>query len=210
MALATYADLQATVLGFINRASDADAIARCPDWITLAEDEMRMALNRLMVRQGETVNNAFAIASEYTTLPAGFYRMRVAPKLNLAYPAPLQYVAPSRMDNYASGIANTPRFYTVEGNQLRVNPAPDIGYTATIDFYGLTPLSAGVNWLYAAHPKLYLMATIAEAKFYYTDMDGYNAAQQDRDRMFSAIYTSDGSDQQAVGPLRIRTDTRNP
>jgi hypothetical protein len=61
------------------------------------------------------------------------------------------------------------------------------------------------NWLLTAHPKLYYIAALAEAYAYYDDGDKWMAAQQDRDRLLSAIYTSDGSDQQGVN-MRVRVD----
>lgn len=211
MALDTYANLQTSILAWLNRASDADAIARCPDWITLAEDEMRMALNRLMVRQGEVNNATFAISTEYTALPAGFYRFRSI-KINSTPIQPLEYVSPQladRWDNLAT--ANLPRLYTIQNNQLRVFPPPDAAYTATITYYALPSLSVTntTNWMLTAHPKLYLKAALAEAYDYYENGDKFTMNSTERDRMISALSTSDGSDQQGSA-MRIRTDNGNP
>jgi hypothetical protein len=212
MSFDTYANLQTEILAKLNRASDTDAVTRCVSWITLAEDEMRMALTRLMVRQGETKDAAFSISAEYTTLPTGFYRARnititsVTPVINLEYLPPSEF---DKLNPYAD--ARRPKYYTIQGNQLRVSPTPDTTYTATFTYYALPSLSVSQtsNWLLAAHPKLYYVAALAEAYGYYDDGEKWMAAQADRDRILSAIYTSDGSDQQGVN-MRIRLDNGNP
>ena len=48
MSLDTYSGLQAAVLAKLMRTNDADAIARLPDWITMAENEY-FTLNFLAV-----------------------------------------------------------------------------------------------------------------------------------------------------------------
>ena len=211
MALDTYTNLQASILAWLNRVSDADAATRCPDWITLAEDEMRMALNRLMVRQGEVNNATFAINSEYTALPSGFYRFRSI-KINSTPIQPLEYVSPQLADRWDSlATPNLPRLYTIQNNQLRVFPPPDAAYTATITYYALPSLSVSnaSNWMLAAHPKLYLKAALAEAYDYYENNDKFAQNTQERERMISALSTSDSSDQQGTA-MRIRTDNGSP
>jgi hypothetical protein len=212
MTFDTYANLQTEILAKLNRAADSDAVTRVVSWITLAEDEMRMALTRLMVYQGETKNDAFSISAEYTVLPSGFFRARnlvinsVTPYINMDYIPPKQV---DQLDPYA--IADRPRHYTIQGGQLRVIPPPDTTYTASFTYYALPSLSNSqtTNWLLTAHPKLYFIAALAEAYAYYDDGDKWMAAQQDRDRLLSAIYTSDGSDQQGVN-MRIRVDNGTP
>jgi hypothetical protein len=205
----TYANLQTAILNRINRASDSEAITVCPDWITLAEDEMRMALNRLTVRQGETTDPAFVISSEYTTLPAGFYRQR-AIKLNTNPIQFLDWTPPNVADRWDTGSApSKPKLFTLQGGSLRVFPIPDAAYTAQFTYYALPSLSNSnpSNWLLAAHPKLYLVAAVAEAAAHYENAELAQLYEAKRDQMFSAIYTSDGSDQQGSA-MRMRTDTK--
>ena len=205
----TYSALQTTILNRINRASDSEAITACPDWITLAEDEMRMALNRLTVRQGETTDPAFIISSEYTALPTGFYRPR-ALKLNTDPIQFLDWVAPNAADRWDTGSApSMPKYFTLQGGSLRVFPVPDAAYTATFTYYALPSLSVSnpTNWMLQAHPKLYLVAAVAEAAAHYENADLAQLYEAKRDDMLSRIYTSDGSDQQGSA-MRMRTDTR--
>lgn len=211
MSFDTYANLQAEILAKINRAGDSDAVTRCPSWITLAEDEMRMALTRLMVRQGETKDSTFAISSEYTALPSGFFRIRNI-KINGSPTQNLDYVTPEVADNWdVYGDQNKPRLYTIQNNQLRVYPAPDTPYTATFTYFALPSLSVAntTNWLLTAHPKIYFKSALAEAYDYYDNDNARDLAQSDRDRMFDAIYKSDGSDQQGAN-LKTRVDGATP
>lgn len=201
MSFDTYANLQAEILAKLVRANDTDAVTRAPSWITLAEDEMRLGLGRLKVRQGETVDSNFSIASEFTALPAGYFNTReilitsVSPNVQLKY-APPQ--VSNAWDPYAS--ADTPKFWTIQGNQLRVYPAPNTTYTARFTYYALQNLSNTntSNWLLAAHPKIYFKAALAEAYDYYDDAENRDAAMMDRERLLNALYTSDGSDQQGT------------
>lgn len=212
MPLDTYANLQTSVLVKLGRSNDSDAIARVVDWVTLAEDEMRMALTRLTVRQGESVNSAYTISSEYNALPDGFLRQRSIKITSSSSPQDLDYVAPQIADNWNSfGQAGLPKLFTIQGNQLRVSPPPDTNYTASFTYYSLPSLSVTnpTNWLLMAHPKLYFKATLAEAYYYYENLDRWNTATQDCERMLSAIYIADGSDQQGTN-MRVRTRVGHP
>lgn len=209
MSFDTYANLQSEILAKLNRASDTDAATRCVGWITLAEDEMRMALNRLMVRQGETRKTDYSISSETNTLPTDFIRMRSNPVLTSVTPVrTLDYMTPTQMDKldpYAA--ADTPRVWTLQGNMLRVFPTPSTTFTATLNYYSLPSLSVSntSNWMLVAHPKLYFKAALAEAYDYYDNAEDREAAAMERDRMLTAISIADSSDQQGTR-LIIRTD----
>lgn len=212
MTFDNYTNLQVEILAKLNRAMDTDAVTRCPSWITLAEDEMRLALNRIVARQGETKDSAFAITTEYTTLPTGFFRMRANPVLNGSPVQVLDYTPPTvadRWDPFAS--AAKPKLWTIQNNQLRVSPPPDTSYTAVLSYFALPSLgvSQATNWMLTAHPKLYFKAALAEAYDYYENSTERDAAQADRDRMLSAVYTSDGVDQQGTR-MRMRPDGCNP
>lgn len=213
MSFDTYANLQTEILAKLNRVNDSDAVTRCPGWITLAEDELRMALTRLMVRQGETLDTNFSISSEYTALPSGYYRMRSNPVLTSVSPVQsLEYVTPTVADTWDPyQSADKPKMWTIQNNQLRVAPPPDTTYTAKLSYFALPSLSVSQtsNWLLAAHPKLYFKAALVEAYDYYDNELARGAAESERDRMLSAVYTSDGSDQQGTR-MRIRVNGSTP
>lgn len=210
MAFDTYTNLQAAILAYLRRSTDTVAILRCPDWISLAEDEIRLGLTRLLVRQGETVNQAFSIASEYTALPTGFYRYRSL-FLQGNPNTPMDYVPPQVAERWDVTSADKPQEFTIQGNQLRVFPPPNITYTATFTYFTLPSLSTAnqTNWLLTAHPKLYYRAALAEAFDYYQNEEKRSAFEMDRERLLNAVYTSDGSDQQGSA-MRARVDNGTP
>lgn len=213
MAFDTYANLQLEVLAKLLRLQDTDAVTRVPSWITLAEDSLGTVFNRLMVRQGETVDSAFSISSEYTALPSGFFRMRSNPVLTSVSPVQvLDYVAPTVADLWDPYVnAGQPRLHTIQGNQLRVYPPPSTTYTAKLTYFALPPLSVSnaSNWLLVAHPKLYYKATLAEAYDYYDDAAAREAAAAERDSMIAEIYATDGSDQQGTR-MKVRVNGGTP
>lgn len=213
MAFDNYINFQEEILAKLNRLNDGEAVLRVPSWITLAENQLRMGLNKLMIRQGETNNQTFSIAAEYTALPTGFLRFRSPPRLTSVSPtASLEYVPPSVADNWdTSAPAGQPKLYTIQGNQLRVFPTPSTTYTATANYYALTPLSlsAPTNWLLTAHPLLYFRAVLAQAYDFYDDAENYTRAVGEREQMLSDISTADGSDQQG-SRMRMKNDGGTP
>lgn len=212
MSITDYASLQTAVLSYLNRSGDADAVAQAPLWIQLAEDELRLNMNRLMVRQGETRDTSVTISTEYTALPSGFIRQRYL-RLEGNPPQFLDYVAPQAVERWTNltGQAAQPKLFTIQGNQLRVIPAPDASYATTFGYYTLPSLSNGTttNWLITAHPKIYLKASLAEAFEYYRDDDGAMKQRLDMDRLLTQLSTVDGSDAQGSA-LRIRVDSSGP
>lgn len=209
--ITSYATLQTAILNWLGRSSDTDAVARVPEWIQLAEDEMRLNMNRLMLRQGETKDTSFTISAEYTALPSGFIRQRYL-RLEGNPPTPLDYIDPQTVERYTLLTSTTekPQLFTIQGNQLRVIPKPDTTYTCTFGYWTLPNLSVtDPNWLLTAHPKIYLKASLAEAYNYYSDEDSEIKERADVMRMLDQLQTVDGSDAQGSA-LKMRTDGGTP
>lgn len=206
MALATLEDLTGYVLAKLDRTDDPDAQAQADSWVTLAETELRIGLGRLRVRQGETYNNAFSISSEFTALPDGFFGVRQI-TLQGTTPRELEWVPPTVSDKWNIGTTGKPKFACIQGNQLRVAPAPDGTYTANFAYYALPSLVVNdTNWLMTNYPKVYVSATLAEAYDYYENEAKYEAAGMERERLLSAIYGSEGAGTQ-VGTLQAYVRT---
>lgn len=198
MAFDNYNDLQAYILGQLDRADDTDAVANVPNWIALAEDELRLGLNRLRIRQGETVNQSFIIGTEYTALPADYSGFREC-VIQGDPQQELEWVPPTVSDRWTYGATTgKPKFMSMQGNMFRVKPVPDTVYTATLTYYSLPSLGATMltNWLLAAHPKIYVRASMAEAYDYYENEPKRMAMEADRERLFSAAYAADSSEWQ--------------
>lgn len=205
-----YASLQTTTLSYLIRSGDSEAVAMCPTWIALAEDEIRMAMSRLMVPASESVDDDFDVDAEYLDFPSGLIKIRSFvlndPRISLSYVAP---TAIDR-DTYNNEVG-TPKLYTVQGGKIRVIPSPDADYTATITYYSLPSLSGSLttNWLLTAYPKIYLWATLAEAYSFYLDEPNKNAKLSDLSRMISELEATQSMGNVASS-LRIRLDGSCP
>lgn len=195
MALTNYTDLQASVASWLDRTDQAENI---PDFIALAESAINAELRvRDMVKTG-TLNTVDGVDS--VELPGdwlAFTHVKWAGK-------PLEYLPPDVLRSQAHHTGPV-KFYSVEGNQLLLNPTPgaitlDIGYYGRIPALSVTP----VNAVLTKFPGIYLCATLAAA-FQFL-MDAEKAAQYQgmyqtaRDMAKSA----DLAGQSSGSPLRIR------
>lgn len=205
MPFTNYTELQTAVLGRLLRSADSEAVALCPDWITLAEDEIRLGIAKKDLRQGETVNASFSITTALTALPTGYIRYR---SLKLSNGKQLEWRPLSEIDRWENVPAGIPQEFTIQGNQIRVLPAPDGTYTATMSYFSLPPLSVGspTNWLLTAHPKLYFVATVAEAAAHYENAELAQAYEFKRQDLIDRIFEADSVQQQG-NSLRVKVRT---
>lgn len=173
MPFSTYSELKTSVLGWLERTGDTTAEAVVSDWVTLAENGLRIQLLKLRLQYGEINNTAFAINSEYVDLPNDFIGAR-ALRLNSEPKNALRYIAPQTADGWyeLNRSPNIPQFYTIQGNKIRVSPAPSGVYEATFAYYALPSLSnsSPTNWLLTTNPLIYLYATLAIAYGFYEDI----------------------------------------
>jgi hypothetical protein len=106
-------------------------------------------------------------------LPAGFLQM----KSIYLQTSPIRPLSPVTPEIYNATFLSTgtgqPRAYDLEGDCIRLGPAPDAAYGVAILFYRKFPtLSGGANWLFANKPDIYLFATLMEAAIFLgTDQD---------------------------------------
>lgn len=203
----TYAELQTNVLSWLARSGDSDAVAKCPLWITLAENEIRMAMSRMMVSAAETVDVTYSIADAYNTLPTGFIRAR---SIVLSDGTTLDYVTPAVADQQEI-TTSKPRYYTVQGGKLRVIPSPDVTYTATFTYYALPSLSVTTttNWLLTNHEKIYMFAALVEAYDYYGATDKKADKLNDLNRMLTELEITQ-SQGAVAGSLQQRVNRSTP
>lgn len=207
MPIGTYAELQTAALRWLVRESDTDAVARVPDWITLAEDLLRQDMSELRLRQGEIRSQNTTFSAEYTTLPTDFIMMRQI-RLESSPVVSLEYMTPDGMDRVYGGTpSGRPKMFCIQGNAIRVAPAPDATYTATLTYYALAALSTTntTNWLLTLSPRLYLYSTLIEAALYYRDDGLRQQLLAEREAMLNKLQTTSGADEQS-GPVRVRSD----
>lgn len=185
MALDTYANLQTAIGNFLNRT---DLTAAIPDFITLAEAQMRRAFKEALVkgvmlpRKMATQNASFAItaAAEFADQPTDFFGVlsftidtdgSTIPQVQLDYidPQNLAYLK-ARRGQFAQN--DTPGLFTITGSKFQFLPIPDQNYTADLwywqDFTSLSNSNTS-NWILAAHPDAYLYGALLQAAPYLMD-----------------------------------------
>jgi hypothetical protein len=193
MSLLTYADLQTSIASWIARG---DLTATIPDFITLFEV---VANRRLRVRQQELTASLTPVGG-VATLPADYLTWRRCTWTG-NQPRELEYVHPSYLHAlFPTLAAGDPRYFTIEGSNITVAPSDNTALTFDY-FQKITALSAGVNWLYAAHPDVYLFGSLAEAHGFVKDTDSLALWAGRRDAIFDEI---ERLDTKTRGPSAVR------
>jgi len=207
MALANYADLQASVASWLNRT---DLAAGIPDFITLAESR----INRdLRVRQMETVALIPTVAGSRTVaLPADFLEMRTL-RLLTSPPRVLNFATLSALGQAWGDQVGTPVDYAITGGSLVLGPAPGGVHTLEATYYRRIPtLSAGspTNWLLTRNPDVYLYAALMEAAPYLMDDQRLPVWGQLYDRAIGAVKMDDNGSRWNAATLFVRSDRIAP
>lgn len=184
MALDNYADLQTAIGNWLNRS---DLSAQIPDFITIAEAQMRRRFRRaladgqMLPRPMVNKNAAFSIpaATEFVNAPTDFLGGVLsfyldpqtingtnlgAVQIDYISPMNLEYLKQKRGPNAAN---DEPSLYTIAGSQFQFLPIPDLTYTAVLfywqDFSNLAVANGGMNWILTSHPDVYLYGALTAA-----------------------------------------------
>jgi hypothetical protein len=179
MALSTYADLKGAIANWLARD---DLSPYLDDFVTLFE---AAANRRLRVRQMETSAN-LTPSNGAISLPADYLAWR-----RLTWTGStrreLEYVHPSYLQAaYPTTPTNLPNVFTIEGPTLKIRPVD--GTALELDYWQkIPPLSSGVNWLYGAHPDLYLFGSLVEAEAFNRNVDSGGVWKARRDELFDEI-----------------------
>lgn len=168
MAITTYAELQASVANWLNRS---DLTSQIPDFIALAEAEMRRVLKTRFV-QTETVS-LVADDGDYTISAAanliGDYEFYITSSAE--YAGRLHPVTPGQLyDNRRLNYNATARpvLFAIQDDEILVSPVPDTSYTAVLSYEGLAALSDSntTNYVLTNAPDLYLFGALSMAELY--------------------------------------------
>lgn len=158
MALATYADLQATIQDYLD---DETMNARIPDFIALFEVKARRAL-----RTSDAVATAVATtnSSGQVTLPTDYRAVR---RVHIDG-EPLAFITPDdAAERNATQSARSPYAYSIEGRTLTIVPAASVDITLV--YQQSVPVLSNTNttnWVLTSHPDAYLYGSLAEAEGY--------------------------------------------
>lgn len=170
MAFDSYANLQLAIAGFLNRA---DLTAVIPDFITLAEAEMR---RRLRTRRA-TGRSTATLTSQYIAVPSDFGGPIAIVLTGTNPKALLEFADESKMLEAQQGTftgTGQPKWYSVVGENLQFMPAPDASYAIEMTYWkGLAALSASAasNWMLTDNPDAYLYGSLMHSAPYLMDDD---------------------------------------
>lgn len=161
MALATYADLQASVLLWSHRP---DLAANVPDFVALAETRMGRDLKILQL---ETTYPFSTVVGQATyPLPANAVSLtRIYWTDTDGQQWPMYEFDASLQDVYSS---NFPRWYAAEAGLITVYPTPSVVKPITMVFREKLPALATVstNYVLTNAPNVYLFGTLVELADY--------------------------------------------
>lgn len=166
----TYSGLLSSVAGTLNRA---DLTAVIPDWVVLAEAEMR---RRLRTRRA-TGRSTATLTSQYIAVPTDFggpiaiVLTGTSPKASLEFVELSKFLELQQTTYTASG---QPRFYSVVGENLEFLPTPDASYTLEMTYWkGLAALSVSntSNWMLTDNPDAYLYGALLHSAPHLMDDD---------------------------------------
>ena len=160
MPLSTYAELQASVAGWLNRD---DLTAQIRDFIALTEAQFqRDVRHRNMVKTAD-----LTIAARYVDMPADHLKtMRLDCNGNRLTAISTDDMLERR---YTGSAGGQPRNYAPIGAQLEVFPTPDATYAGSLQYYGKIPalsVAAPTNWLLEAAPDAYLYGALLHSAPY--------------------------------------------
>lgn len=197
MSLDTYANLQTTMSSWLGNSLNS---ANYPDMITIFE---AAANRRLRVRQQEATAT-ITMSSGAGTLPTDYLSWR-----RVTWPGStsvdLEYAEPSLLVKmYPTAPIGTPGFFTIEGSTITVRPSDDTSLTMSY-FQKIAALSGTVNWLFTAHPDLYLFGALCEAELFGVNDERAPMWKARRDAVFDEIErlsnkTRGGGAMRVMGP----------
>jgi len=165
MALDTYTALLASVADWLNRS---DLTAVIPDFVTLAESDIKRRVRRT------SVTDQIDVDDEFVDPPSDMAELR---SLSLVTGSPtrdlpLRVCTPEMLAEtkarYA-GVAGRPTDVAIIAKQLQFAPAPDQTYTANIFYFqSLDPLSTTTptNDVLDEMPDVYLFGALMHAEKY--------------------------------------------
>lgn len=174
MALDTYAALQTSVAGWLNRA---DLTAAVPDFIALAEPQItRRLIANGPVRQMLTRADA-VITGEYSILPTDFMGIRSMYVSGMTSGSKIEFCEPDKIADAKIREPNAcgdPRLWTIFGNTIQFWPwaADSDGFSIEIGYWqSIPPLSNTntTNWLLATYPDAYLYGALVQSAPYLKD-----------------------------------------
>lgn len=165
MALTTYSELKSSIADWLNRT---DLTSVIPDFVSLAEAEIKRRLRRTSVRDDD-----FSIDDVEVDLPSDLAELRSIRLItgSTTQDVPLRRCTIEMLNERKAreGTTGRPTDYAIVGAKLYVAPEPDQDYTAELVYFqSFDPLSASVttNPILEEAPDAYLFGALLQAEPY--------------------------------------------
>lgn len=179
-AITTYGTLKTAIAGKMNRT---DLTAEMPGFVTNAEAAMNIDVKHPL---GETKTDPFAIAAEYTNLPADYLEMIGLQASYGGNSYDFEFDGVVGALKRRGNIVGFPiKGFTIVGSQVRASPPPSSSVAAVIHYRTklttITGTEGGTNWLLTLAPDLYLYRSAMEAAVHMQDakrLEAYGLAYQ--------------------------------
>lgn len=162
MAFSTFATLKTALLSEVNRSGDSATVAVVPDWVALAEADIR----REVESRDVTVNASFSLDAATVAGPATLGEIEsLAINSTLYGWAELEQVPFGRIMHLRAQYptAAAPAWFAVLDGNIYLAPTPDQTYAATLVYQPeVTALSADAdtNYFLTNHPDLYFYGAL--------------------------------------------------
>jgi hypothetical protein len=158
MTITTYAELQSSIAGFLNRD---DLTAEIKTFIALGEAELRRDVRHWRQEKRSTAE----IDTQYSAVPADFLEV-IRFYVTSNDTRPLELISQYQLLDRKAGRLNAggfPAYYAITAGEIEVFPVPDGTYTAELYYYADIPSlsdSATSNWVLQYHPDAYLYSAL--------------------------------------------------
>lgn len=160
-----YASLKTEVAQWLNREGMTSLTDKVDTFLAMAQRRIFRDMNLRCLEATATGTLA------NTTLPATFQRVRSIYLTNGTTSWPLKSASP-HIIAAAQSATTAPKWYEIDGDEIRVAPSPDADYAYTLKYYQSIPLLSGgniTNWFTANAPELILFGALLEASVYLKD-----------------------------------------
>lgn len=196
----SYETLKDRVADWLNRG---DLESQIETFIEFAEAHFN---RRLRTRQMLN-RTALPLNGELVDLPSDYAEWRSLAVETSNGPLPLTYVSPDRANLLQTTETGTPIYFTVEGDEIRLIPAPAESLEGTLLYYTQIPAlsdSATTNWLLTGHPDIYLYGTLLEAAPFLRDDERIPVWEATLNKRISDLTAASVRSEYGSGPLAAK------
>tara|TARA_R110002012_G_scaffold148639_6_gene307558 strand:+ start:229 stop:837 length:609 start_codon:yes stop_codon:yes gene_type:complete len=160
--ITTYDELKSSIADWLIRG---DLTAVIPSFIQFAEADM----SRKLITRNSEAYGLLTTGNGQATVPTDFAGIR-----NIevrGQNGSLTYAPPDFFDGFEERV-DTAQYYTIQGNNILLYPAPPDGTVLEIRYRTLVPTlsdTRATNWILDRHPDIYLYGSLIHSAGYLDD-----------------------------------------